>query len=513
MFLTKCLRWDSPNPSDSSIYGFRISKKGMPRLKYVHRRRLRRLLYFCFVCTCSLFALVMTQLLWPTRTRTENKLYVYWMSIDDELEADMDLNFDDIPNIITIRVPTSSHTVVAKQAYRDNHPLVLVLKDDVQIAPELFSAWEKLIVTAPADWTMLQLWTNNNVVRRHCEALNDPWIAWFPEHSGDSAYFLNRKGMKQIISHTGNVFSRGRVYTSTRFFVKVQQLFELATRIPKWPVDNTHCLIITTTVIENVQDFRNELSDWQSDFLAVKADWHLTIIVRHSEMQTYVQQHWPQWPNVQMHTVVLQGQYNKFSFIKRSVAIMDRYKRVLIKDSDIGLSGFPWHTFVAASRNAVISGALRQIEQGTDTRQWFHFQDGDKWKREFIQQFRSVEAQSVPFLEQFLVMMDGTFAKTFFHRTLTDAFLLNEDGTRVQSNWGLDTIWCGAAREWGPDKTPCLLVPVVATHRDTRQVLLWNSTAHRKYINMVQVHKYKQAFPQWLFYDRSDVTHKLETVK
>lgn len=484
----------------------------MPRMKYVHRQRLRRLLYGFFSIVCGLVIFILIRAFSTPPVNTQNTLYVYWMSMDVELEADMDLNFDDIDNIVTIQMKTSSHRTIARRAFQDGHSIVLVLKDECQVSPALFSLWEKMIITAPKDWKTLQLWSNNNIIQRHVENLQDPWIKWFPEHTGDSAYFMNRKGMKHIMANPTHIFESDHSYTSTRFFVKVQQLFELATFIPKWPVLDTSTLIILSTVIEDVLQFQNELDDWQNDVASVQADWHLTIVVRSPDMEQYVQQHWPQWPNLQLHIVVFQGQYNKFTFVKRSIPVMDHYRHVIVKDSDISLSGVPWRTLVLASKNSVITGILRQVDGSIDTRQWFHFQDGHKWKTEFKDMFRLVTPQSVPFLEQFFVMLDGAFAKWFFHRILTDAFLFNEDKTPVRSNWGPDTIWCGAASEWAPDKTPCLLVPVVAKHRDTRQVTLWNSTAHRRYINMRQVHRYREAFPQWLFYDRSDVTHELKSV-
>lgn len=445
-------------------------------------------------------------------SRHQNKLYVYWMSTEDGLEPYMDTNFEDAGNIVPVRVPTSSHHEIIQKAYEDGHSVVLILTDEIEVSPLLFSSWEKIIVTAPSDWTILQMWTSNPTIQRHCESVHDPWIIWFPEHVSEDAYFINRQGMRHVLHNPGHIFQQGRTYTSTRFFVKSPQLFELSSSVQKWHRQNTSTLIVTTTVIKDQMEFEKELSDWQHDFHALSAKWHLTIIVHSTDMERHVKRHWPQWPTVTLHVEVFQGQYNKFTFVRRSIPQMALYKHVVIKDSDIALSGFPWQTFFGASKNAVVAGALRQIKHGADRRQWFQFQDGYTWKKEYARQFSNVQSHSVPFLEQFFVVMDGAFARWFFHRILTDAFLIHEDGSPVRSNWGPDTIWCGAAAEWTQDRTPCLLVPVIATHRDTRQVILWNSSAHRKYINMQQNSRYRQAFPQWLFYDSSNIAHQLEPV-
>ena len=461
----------------------------MPRLKYVHRRRLKRLLYGC--CACLLMCICMLFFHFRTNVpvRVENKLYVYWMSSDEELEPDMDLNFDDVPNIVPVRVRAIKHETVVQRAYNDGHSVVLVLTDETQVSPLLFSSWEQLLVAAPSDWTMLQMWTSNPIIQRHCETLNDPWITWFPEHTGNSAYFINRKGMKQLLDSNAPLFARGQSYTVTRFFVKTMQLFELAKSVPRWSFTNTSTLVITTTVVETKAGALSELARWQADYYAVSATWHLTIVVRTRNMERYVIKHWPRWPSVLLRVEVLQGQYNKFMFVRRSVTHMSRYKHVLIKDSDIALTGFPWRTFLDASRGAVISGALRQLKRGVDKRQWFHFQDGDTWKRKYAQSYKYIQSRAVPFLEQFFVLLDGKFANWFFHRALTDTFILDGNNIPVQSNWGPDTVWCGAAAQWEPERTACLLVPLVAKHSDTRQVTFWNSSARRKYENQVQANK------------------------
>jgi len=444
--------------------------------------------------------------------RVDNKLYVYWMSSDEELEPDMGLNFADVPNIVPVRVRAISHETVVQRAYNDGHSLVIVLTDDTQVSPLLFLAWEQLLATAPSDWTMLQMWTNNPIIQRHCETLIDPWITWFPEHTGDSAYFINRKGMKQLLGSNAPLFARGQTYTSTRFFVKTTQLFELAMSVPRWSFTNTSTLVVTTTVVETEADALSELARWQADYYAVSAMWHITVVVRNRDMERYVMKHWPRWPSVLLRVEVLQGQYNKFVFVRRSMTHMSRYKHVLIKDSDIALTGFPWRSFLDASRSAVISGALRQLKRGSDLRQWFDFQDGEVWKRKYAKPYTRIQARDVPFLEQFFVLMDGNFANWFFHHTLTDTLLLDSNVPTV-SNWGPDTVWCGAAAQWEHGHTACLLVPLVAKHSDTRQVSFWNSSARRKYVNQVQASKYANAFPQWLFHDRPNIAHELEPVQ
>ncbi len=70
----------------------------------------------------------------------------------------------------------------------------------------------------------------------------------------------------------------------------------------------------------------------------------------------------------------------------------------------------------------------------------------------------------VPILEMYFVLYQGDFAHWFFPRVLTDEFLSQP------SCWGLDLLWCGAAKEYIPSQVSCNLVPVVSLHEDSRQI-------------------------------------------
>jgi hypothetical protein len=64
----------------------------------------------------------------------------------------------------------------------------------------------------------------------------------------------------------------------------------------------------------------------------------------------------------------------------------------------------------------------------------------------------------------YFVLMQGDFAHWFFPHVLTDEFLSQP------SCWGLDLLWCRAAKEYRPSQVACSLVPVVSLHEDSRQI-------------------------------------------
>jgi hypothetical protein len=67
-------------------------------------------------------------------------------------------------------------------------------------------------------------------------------------------------------------------------------------------------------------------------------------------------------------------------------------------------------------------------------------------------------------IEQYFALFQADFGQWFFSQILTDGFVSQ------RSAWGPDLMWCGAAREYKPDHTPCRLVPVSLLHDDTRTI-------------------------------------------
>jgi hypothetical protein len=209
------------------------------------------------------------------------------------------------------------------------------------------------------------------------------------------------------------------------------------------------------------------------------------------------------------------GKYNKYRFVAPHVAAFEQWDYVLLKDSDMRISGFPWRTFMAKTASAVAAGPIRQsVEEGlrrhehreccvrnsnfnerkeccarsadaAAREQWFQIHQAHRWKRfapRFVAQVAVVE---VPFLEMYFTLFDGKFASFFFHEILSAAFV---EGA---SAWGPDMMWCAAAAEWesfgasfvarvaaGNSSAPasaaprkgCVLVPVVARHEDSRTI-------------------------------------------
>jgi hypothetical protein len=154
---------------------------------------------------------------------------------------------------------------------------------------------------------------------------------------------------------------------------------------------------------------------------------------------------------------------------------MHQFDYVLIKDNDMRLSGFPWNTFMEKKGDSVVSGALHQgLEEslarnlGQRKRQYYEFHEGQMWKYSAVTEYTSLTPIPTLFIEQGFALLEAEFAGWYFNQVLDTHFISQ------RSDWGVDKMWCEAARMFHPNKPSCTLVPVVIRHDDTRQLLVSN---------------------------------------
>jgi hypothetical protein len=215
---------------------------------------------------------------------------------------------------------------------------------------------------------------------------------------------------------------------------------------------------------------------------------------------------------VELRAVSREGRYSKWALLANYLSRLPQFDRVLLKDADQRLAGFPWATLVEKGGKAVIAGALRQsmdeglirtrladdgdiLEYGGIqrvsgtgfTRQYFQYNNAAYWKRSRAEAYLQLQAQPVNFVEQYFALLDTKFASYFFGRILAKKY-------EAATSWGPDAMWCGAAHEWfqmqEPEQVrlwreaagsaltaaeagarqPCVLVPLVTNHEDTRQI-------------------------------------------
>jgi hypothetical protein len=80
--------------------------------------------------------------------------------------------------------------------------------------------------------------------------------------------------------------------------------------------------------------------------------------------------------------------------------------------------------------------------------------------------FSEASPTSVPYLEQYFALLDSNFAQWFFAQVLSEEFL------SLQTDRGLDVMWCAAANQYDRQRNSCQLVPLVSLQACRNHILL-----------------------------------------
>ncbi len=409
-----------------------------------------------------------------------------------------------------------SHLYTILKAYDAGHDQVLVLEDDAVLSKNFLITWYKHMQRAPKGWKVLQWSTSNQVVlQQNRHLVGDFWLSWQPDHYGTTGYLINRAGMEEILMHThlkgvdgrsswkfaqpGMIVAdellyhsvAGDAYTSTNALIGTtsvastfgnnhgwqRKIFEASLGPTDIPTREESVMILTNYRITDDTDIHKELAGLKSDVDALSVwhtnvKWIVKVVLTDVGLQPFFDSLAATMPDIVDFSVEINhSPFNKFEFVADTLELMGAYDFVLLKDSDIRLTGFPWNTFMKHAKESTISGALRQaVEESLlshsniSKRQWYQLYDGQEWKVLGIPEFTSISPVPTMFLEEYFVLMNATFARWYFAQVLTPAYLSQP------SDWGMDRMWCAAARAYSVQRKSCVLVPLVAMHDDTKQL-------------------------------------------
>ncbi|OEU23555.1 hypothetical protein FRACYDRAFT_233729 [Fragilariopsis cylindrus CCMP1102] len=217
--------------------------------------------------------------------------------------------------------------------------------------------------------------------------------------------------------------------------------------------------------------------------------------------------------NIYIEYVISPESYNKFVWIEANINYMKDYDKIIIKDSDQRIAGMSIKTYLKKSQYSLISSPVREIKKmsftkfrGKDLGLMRNFQskswmmntntmtqknnhnnntqqDSDSEARNNL--FYNLHSLEVPLLEQYFVVMDGNFASWYFNITLTN----NPSFLNQYTDWGIDAMWCSAARSYMKDTTidiantnanananansklsSCLLIMITSVHEDSKTI-------------------------------------------
>ena len=421
-----------------------------------------------------------------------------------------------------------SHLLMIQTAFESGNEYALFLNDKTIIPEEFMKHWKSYIALAPDRWRALQLATSNPLIRQQTSHMHDPWISWHPSHWSSSAFMLSREGMENILKaaigsssssseaekeEAGGTlvwridesrlvlpdevifFLSRRAFTSTFqwFDIPMQEVlaseskvdFPVANLTQRIPAPLSERILVFTnigvrglaTIPEEVERLRQDvqaLSQWHND-----CTWVVNVVVSSKSLLVqilkYLRDFKQSHGDIRIHPRVVKGNFNKFSFLKPFLGMLPDYDYFLIKDSDVRLSGFPWRTFLQRAQNAVISGALYETTGEALVRhsgmgkaafsngKWWKDNDPNSWESRML---ATITPVSLPWIEMYFALLRADFAKKFFDQVLVDEVV------GQPSDFGVDLMWCPAAGSFttASKKQACQLVPLIASHDNTRQI-------------------------------------------
>lgn len=433
---------------------------------------------------------------------------------------------------------TISHLRAIKKAYASGFEMVLIVVDEESLVSSSFAKdWQEMIRTAPKDWKALQWATHHRPALQQGLQLydhRDLWVTWLPDHYGCHAYTLRRAAMEQILGKSSAlplrpgeswkivmdrmlvasevIFYAGMPsYTSTfpwiqskktqEFLVSAGLDSQMKEQELAWNSEqarplsrNESILSLMNIRVDSLQNLQLEMSRTQADVDSLchthgeaKCDWIVHAVFTEEFLLEAFEATSSRLPsNVVFEKEVRLEPFNKFAFLQRLSPKMKDYDLVVVKDNDQRITGMPWNTFLDKRGSALLAGPLRQVIEQTRLRimnydrYWFNSaenwkNDNTPWSQNLFTAIREIE---VPWLEIHFIVMDGKFAEWFWTLALTDEYIAQ------QSNWGINHLWCPAAKHYlqlqaqvgGGNtsaislKRSCIQVPVISLHENSKQI-------------------------------------------
>ena len=404
-----------------------------------------------------------------------------------------------------------SHIRALERIATDVNDFGLVSEDDIDFSLPFHEKLLSALKTAPSDWEILQLCTSNQIQREHNAMLDIDWIRWLPHHYSAQLYAIKKSKAAEIVASIKSngsyifpyrdvvvadeyVYWRAKTYTYTGTIIVSNLTFGSSIQGRAWeepsqqnvprpafPLLTSTLAIYTVFVMDNRTEFERDLKQLEMEvatmdyFYTKGVAWHVVCGMRRTEDKGFVESSIVRFSSrVTFYIHHEPKQFSKWLHIQPLVQDMDKYDDVLFKDFDQSLVGLSWKTFVSKRGTAVIAGCLReavdesmlrQMFSKAKNNQYFQINDGRWFRRHHASDFRRVNGIERPFLEMYLVLFDGRFIKWFFSEIFEE-----EKHIHKISDWGPDYMWCGAAHDWSHKRVPCVLVPVISLHEDTKKI-------------------------------------------
>jgi GR25 family glycosyltransferase involved in LPS biosynthesis len=435
-----------------------------------------------------------------------------------------------------------SHLKALEQIAAGHDDIAIVAEDDVFLWPNFYKNVRNAIKSAPADWEILQMYTNNHLQRQHNTNIDIDWLHWLPHHGSVLIYVVRKLSAVKLVTsikrdnvylfpHENVVLADEFLYFKTKTYTYVPQLTSHKSHVPPQtktlfgldavtrtihPTSMLSLLVYTIVVVENRHIFDQDIKSLRLQIKILKAHytkpptWHVVLSMVSPDMHDYINSKIQRFgSDVTFDIEFESGMFSKWKYMISVIPRMKDFDDILIKDFDQSLVGFAWKTFVLEKGTAVMAAPIREAIDESMTRHWFHhhkrqwYQVNDAmwWRHTRKTEYMITSAVERPFIEMFFVLMDGRFAHWFFSEIFHQHIYIHPG-----SSWGPDLMWCGAAQEWSKERTPCVVVPVTTFHYDTMGISrhFLNISSPAKYLNEpIQTWFKNKTFNHWFQYSKT----------
>ena len=396
-------------------------------------------------------------------------------------------------------------------------PYAVIMEDSVVFAHGSYMQFSiqlaALLGHAPEGWRIIQLITLHPHLLRQMSSIRDLFVPWLPHSYSSAGYVINRAGMKQLLGQ----YSAGQhgeslvfrlpdngvppfflLFNSTQTFVATRPLFTLsssvsgaagvqeATLAPRRSVQlvpyrsglkilgcqvasgspsvlRSHMLATLRVFSKNRFLFakigwsyhiqaKGPVSDWDALALEVKRVPGIHVTVDIIQTRVFV---------------------NKWLQYNKSVHMMSNYDVVLLMDIDMDLRAFALKEFFARRQTLfatvpIIAGAPRYTATARYMSAPPEAFAPSTWQFWLSRVRGDMLGVPTDFVEQFFGVVHAPFFEWFLGRILTSNTM--QKLRELQSAWGPDAVWCGAAKEFAPGNISCAMFPLAIAHLDTKTI-------------------------------------------
>ena len=193
-------------------------------------------------------------------------------------------------------------------------------------------------------------------------------------------------------------------FANNRFFITSFAVEKLITKPYDHLKDVRQCLVLTYSLIRTSFQARQELANIKAKLDAMNRvqfgipgsiDWDIYFVLTTSSLMETIEEMtggiFTRTDNINLNIVILQPdepqRFNKFTFVKHSIAKFSDYSYILMADSDMSFESFPWERFwtQTVESKSVITSSLRQsvvesVRGANKNRLWFQIFDSRPWK-------------------------------------------------------------------------------------------------------------------------------------